>query len=180
MRLDESPGQPAAATASDSPPPRDRGRRGRRRSARQNPDEAQGQQGASQAAPERPRLSVGRTSEARRRGRGQSPPPAPPPVRCARATVTVPTAWPVASREGLATALLIEVDRRGDERLVCDGLHDGPHFWPDVEPSPPIWDAELDASLANPDGIEDDSAQPSVHVPAGHQGPAEPAIGEDA
>ena len=77
-------------------------------------------------------------------------PSGPPPVRCVRSVVVVPDTWPVASRGGIATAALIEVDRRGDERLVCDGLHAGPHFWPDVEPSPPIWDADLDASLANP------------------------------
>lgn len=79
-------------------------------------------------------------------------------MRCVRSVVAVPDTWPVASRTGIATAALVEVDRRGDERLVCDGLHDGPHFWPDVEPSPPIWDAELDASLANPDAEDQPDA----------------------
>ena len=59
--------------------------------------------------------------------------------------VAIPTSWPVTSRTGVAVLRLVVVDRRGDERLVCDCLHDGPHFWPEDEPSPPIWDEALDA-----------------------------------
>lgn len=95
----------------------------------------------------------------RRRGRRgarqtehDSGPTGMPQMRCVRMTVMIPTDWPVASRDHIAVAKLQIVDRRDDAVLVCDGLHDGPHFWPDVEPAPPIWDDELDASLA--EGLE--------------------------
>jgi hypothetical protein len=45
----------------------------------------------------------------------------------------MPEAWPVHSRSNLATLRMIEVDRRPDAVLFCDGAHAGPHLWPDGE-----------------------------------------------
>lgn len=92
-----------------------------------------------------------------RRGPAHGDQPSPPSERCVRMAVVVPTTWPVASRRHVAVARLRIVDRRDDAVLMCDGLHDGPHFWPDDEPSPPIWDAELDASLDEPPQGETDA-----------------------
>lgn len=85
--------------------------------------------------------------------------------------VSVPSEWPVGSRDHVAVAKLQVVDQRDDTVLVCDCLHDGPHFWPDDEPAAPIWDDELDASLA--DVPERDEQQP---VPTGDAGES-PASG---
>jgi hypothetical protein len=78
--------------------------------------------------------------------------------------VAIPTDWPVASRAQVAVAKLMVVDRRDEDVLVCDCLHDGPHFWPEDEPAPPIWDAELDESLAEQPG--DDTMPTSDEPPA--------------
>lgn len=46
---------------------------------------------------------------------------------------SLPEIWPVHSRSNLATLRKVEVDRRPDAILFCDGAHAGPHLWPDGE-----------------------------------------------
>jgi hypothetical protein len=157
MSLDDSPLLSAddPVSSPELPSSGDRHRRGRRRMAR--PAERDAADGFGNTIQSRGRDGDrDRRPPARRRG-GRVMQSGPPAVRCVRAIVSVPIEWPVRSRQGVATAKMIEVDRRDDERLVCDCLHDGPHFWPDVEPAPPIWDAELDASLSDPEAEGDDA-----------------------
>jgi hypothetical protein len=45
-----------------------------------------------------------------------------------------PREWPVSNRKGLAVAIMLDVDRRGNDVLLCDRLHDGPCQWADGVP----------------------------------------------
>lgn len=138
----------------DSSDARERRRRNRRRGTRTTAQPAESRQqplpaDPANVEPQRPMPAA--PAPRGRRGGSRARQAGPPALRCVRAVVEIPVEWPVASRRGVATAAVVEVDRRGEERLLCDCLHDGPHFWPDVEPAAPIWDAELDASLAGED-----------------------------
>jgi hypothetical protein len=52
---------------------------------------------------------------------------------CIAFRVLPPPAFPVQSRLGIATRRVIQVARRSDALLFCDGAHPGPHLWPDGE-----------------------------------------------
>lgn len=49
---------------------------------------------------------------------------------CQLVTHTAPQAFPAISRSGLATNPPVEVARSETVILFCDGVHDGPHLWP--------------------------------------------------
>ncbi len=52
---------------------------------------------------------------------------------CTSLAYEMPNVWPVQNRPGVATLRAVEVDRRPEAILYCDGAHIGPHFWPDGE-----------------------------------------------
>lgn len=43
----------------------------------------------------------------------------------------LPSRYPVTPRTELATMHAVVVDRRDDSELLCAGMHEGPHVWPD-------------------------------------------------
>lgn len=45
--------------------------------------------------------------------------------------VRLPDRYPVQPRPEMAAIEPVVVAARGDERLLCNGHHDGPHLWPD-------------------------------------------------
>lgn len=51
-------------------------------------------------------------------------------VMCEASFVSIREHPPFHTRRGLATIRPRVVDRVGEARLLCDGLHDGEHVWP--------------------------------------------------
>lgn len=62
----------------------------------------------------------------------RSPEPPREDVMCQKALVPRQEAPPLHPRKGLATMRPRVVETRGHLRLLCDGLHDGAHEWPEV------------------------------------------------
>lgn len=53
---------------------------------------------------------------------------------CARFQPAFATGFPAHHRTGVATISPVIVDRRPTAILLCNSLHEGPHFWPNGDP----------------------------------------------
>jgi hypothetical protein len=52
---------------------------------------------------------------------------------CLAVIACPPRSFPVQHRTSVATVEPIVIDRSDTRILFCDGLHEGPHIWPDGE-----------------------------------------------
>lgn len=54
---------------------------------------------------------------------------------CAHFRHRLPSDFPIQHRTGIAALVPRVVARRTSALLLCDCVHDGPHYWPDGEPA---------------------------------------------
>jgi hypothetical protein len=93
---------------------------------------------------------------------------------CAAYRAAPPPAFPVQSRQGIAVRRIVQVGRRPDALLFCDGAHPGAHRWPDggeVDEGSADRRPDKDDHVADP-GEHDNSAErgQAVDEPPGSDG----------